>query len=317
MRVSPISFYRQPNFKSSRIVKATNESKEVPTVRPIETEDFENIGVRPAIIKTFWRKPELKPLEKHNDYNANLSKLNSYIVNTSAHENFDGYPITYNDLCKNYGDMHTVIHHYQKPRELVQYYADYFNEVLRSEPNGNETTDHIIANLDYKIDFDMLGMSESDLNLRDKARFAALFDFWSVTLEGKPRNGFERPAFVRSPEEYLDILSKDDKRYDSIIFEANLLLGFRFTEEEKNADNELQKVLDAEYEQMVKDRKKLPFGDRGAKPVTLRSPINRSRALVRHRLQRMNKEQEKIEAMIKDSEDMQKLWYDFIGGYYD
>lgn len=305
MRVS-LNLYNQaqPNFTQHRIIK-NNEKKAsaVESVNPY-TVDVKDADLRPSIITYHWSRPISDP--KKYDYNLYLDELNSYIVNTSPRESFDPYPETYERLQQGcLGIMNSVILFYETPKDLVQYYSDYCNRAIRrGQVGGNGALGEMLSNLEFKIDFDMLGLNKDDLSLRDKVKFGALFDFWSVTPDGQPRNGYEKPDFVRSAEEYMELFSMEDaqKRYGLFEPEFAAIKG-RFSSELLKKDDEIQKELDTERKEQLKLRKESPFFQRTEPPLRAYSPVNTMKQITKRRVQGALKA---IEDQ-KREEELQKL----------
>ncbi len=334
MRVS-LNLYTGLNYKINFNGNKKDNAKEdiqKDVFRPREIDENEEAVFRPAVIKYPWidmsdfrfyqlDKSAKKSEDETPDYVSNIAKLNSYIINTSPHEEFDGYPSNYDALSEDYENFNGPILTMKSPRQLVQYYSDFIHKALRFNPiTGGLVTKDILNELEYKIDFEALGIDKSDLSLRDKVKFAALFDFWSVTPNGEPREGYERPDFVKSPKQYVDKLL-DIGWVDTALQEAKRFKK-RYTYEVRKADDDLQKLLDEEYQQVLKERTERPRAYRGYTPNKYYSPLNLEIAILTSRssaleAERRAKELAAAPPAYDPNLDMAKAWHEFLGGEWD
>ena len=306
MRVSLNLYNRpQPNFTQHGIIK-NDEKKTAVTDENMDSyaSDVKDAYLSPSIITYHWYEPKSEP--KQYDYSLYLDELNSYIINTSPRESFDPYPETFEKLRQwRQGIMNSVILFYESPRDLVQYYSDYCNRLIRrGEIPGDGALSEMISDLECKIDFDMLGLNKDDLSLRDKVKFGALFDFWSVTPDGQPRNGYKKPDFVRSAEEYMELFSMKDAEQRHKLFEPEFAaIKGRFSSELLKKDDEIQKELDAERKEQLRLRKEMPFFQRTEQPLRAYSPVNTMKNITTRRKQAAI---DAIEAK-KREEELEKL----------
>jgi len=266
--------------------------------------------------------PDLRPGTKDRyDYNKNLMILNSYIMNTSPHEEFHPFPLKPGELT-DYTKLDKVIHYFDNPRELVQYYTDYLDTRIRYDDEKDEIMEAATADLIEKINFDMLGIDFTGLTRTDQVKLAALFDFWSVTPDGEPRNGHKKPEFVRSTREYFERLQKSNM-HGSVKRDKDHLLGSRIGAEKRKADDKIQKAYDEEYDQAVRARKELPIFRRGPRPVRRLSPLNKYLDDINAELLRISKEASRSGSYVSSSSSrsseysVEQLWHEFAGGELD
>ncbi len=324
MRVS-LNLYKQPMFRgtSAAGVKDGSISKKADRAADaVNTTDDTAANPLPGAAEVASIRHGVLPRKKDKyDYNKNLEILNLYIMNTSPHEEFHTFPLKPEEMT-DYKNFDKVIHYFQNPRELVQYYTDFFDTRIRYGDEKNKIMKAATDDLMAKINFDMLGIDYMGLTSTDKVKLAALFDFWSVTLDGKPRNGHERPEFVRSTREYFKRLERGNM-YGSVKRDKDHLLGSRIGKEERKADDKIQKAYDEEYEQAVKARKERSIFRRGPRPVRKLSPLNKFLDDINVELMEIARKASRSSSYTSSGSsydpnlDMAKAWHEFLGGEWD
>lgn len=325
MRVS-LSLYRQPNFASSRIIQ--KESKEAENIKPDEfvcidnVEDSEASGFIPVVIPAYrFYEPVLKP-KKPLDFDANIELLNSYIVGTEPHEDFDPYPVTKEELIQDeVVAISKVALKCKSPRELVQYYTDYYYDITKNSGGNDNKMRNFTFAIEDKIDFDKLGLNVEDMSVAEKMKFAALYDFWGVRLEGSERNGHKRPDFIKSPAEFLEDYTLQEINYPHYLKFLEDVKK-RLCPEQREEAKKFDEAVKIELEQQKKEIKRdIPFILRNLKPIKTPSAIGRMEQAVQQRHNELApKCTPKYVTYAPEYDpdlDMAKAWHEFIGGEWD
>ena len=222
MRVS-LNLYRYPNFSGSRIIK--KDSEEARNIKPDElvlapgSKDGKAMGLRSVVVSPFrFYEPVYKP-KKPVDSDKNLELVNSYIIGTEPHEDFDPYPVTFEELEQaRVPALGKVAMKCKSPRELVQYYSDYYYDICKKYGNDNSLMNDFLLELESKVRLDMLGLNIDEMSVSEKMKIAALYNFWGVRIEAPDRDGYERPDFIKSPAEFLDEYTQQSRHFSRFKF---------------------------------------------------------------------------------------------------
>lgn len=326
MRVS-LNLYRQQNFASSRIIrkedlKSDNVNAEAKMIRIPDTEPAALIH-RSVILPEYaiWRPPF--DVEKVIDYDANLEQLNSYIAGIDPHEEFNPSPLTLETLKANPQDaLNRIIFTAKSPKELVQYYTDYCYSLTKKNGEKNTGLESLMFLLDVKIDFEALGINPDELSISDKVKFLALYDYWAASMDGAPRNGYKKPAFIKSPAEFLEDYTLDGLGYS--YFDTEITKAFkRVSPEEKKRVMAEVRAIAAEYKAHKAERKKEnPPLFRPMPPIRPLTIPERTEAAAHMRAARIlanaaAARQSEASTEYDPNLDMAKAWHEFLGGEWD
>lgn len=153
------------------------------------------------------------------------------------------------------------------PRELTEYIKGLKRKVVEHDLKRNAPYDQkiedarnivrdTILHIDCKIDFRSLGIDPDKLTEDEKIEYGSKFAFWSTSFDGLKRSGFERPYYVRSAREYINLLEEQHPLYAADEFGD---IVKRFSERERNADKRIQDSYDADYKRAFNEYQRLPF----------------------------------------------------------
>ncbi len=162
-----------------------------------------------------------------------------------------------------------VVLAFDTPEALAKYVKKLDNRVKAYEStNGGydpeidaskDIVEDIISFIDCKIDFQRLGINSKSLSKDELIDYGSQFAFWTTNLNGKPRNNRERPAAVRSTNEYIKLVQDRYPICAAAEFE-NLIE--RLPSDVLKQDRKMQDGYDAEYQKAHYDYRTLPFSQR-------------------------------------------------------
>ena len=325
MRVS-LNLYRYPNFSGSRIIK--KDSEEARNIKPDElvlapgSKDGKAMGLRSVVVSPFRVYKPKKPV----DSDKNLELVNSYIIGTEPHEDFDPYPVTFEELEQDrVTALGKVAMKCKSPRELVQYYSDYYYDICKKYGNDNSLMNDFLLELESKVRLDMLGLNIDEMSVSEKMKIAALYNFWGVRIEAPDRDGYERPDFIKSPAEFLDEYTQQSRHFSRFKFfldQAMRHICPEQKEEAKRFDEMIDKEMKEQREEIKKSKANVSFITRNLfHPVRTPSILGRTEKAVQQRYDKLEPEfrpREVTYAPEYDPDlDMNRAWHEFIGGEWD
>lgn len=121
---------------------------------------------------------------------------------------------------------------------------------------AKETVQKITAKIDSKIDFKSLGVNPHSLTDEELIEYGAEFAFWTTSLDGKKRNGLERPFYVRSALEYIELIENEYPLFAAFEFKDIIA---RMPKSITEADKRQQEEYDLQYKKAYADYQRLPF----------------------------------------------------------
>lgn len=161
------------------------------------------------------------------------------------------------------------------PEELAEHIMALKRKVLEHDLRKNAPYDpkieharnivrDTILHIDCKIDFRSLGVNPDKLTEDEKIEYGSKFAFWTTSFDGAKRGKFERPYYVRSAHEYIDLLEERHPLYAAEEFGD---IVKRFSERERNADKRIQDAYDADYKRTLSEYQRLPFSRKLTVPM--------------------------------------------------
>jgi len=162
-----------------------------------------------------------------------------------------------------------VVLMYDTPEKLTEYLTGLYYRVREYDttPGGYDETAElardvladIVLFLDCKVDLKRLGINAEKMPDLEKIEYGAQFAFFTTNLEGANRNGFVRPGYIRSANEYVKLVENEHPLFAAGEFSDIMK---RLPKGKLESDKRIQDGYDAEYKRACADYKRRSFTDR-------------------------------------------------------
>lgn len=236
------------------------------------------MGAKMNINFNFYNKPTFKA--NYSPYGSwkKPSQSGKYKVNRPLIQGVAASSLN-NSNSTSVRDLSDIVLKCDNPQDLVRYTKEIYKKISTyNRQYGSHSPNlaqekgiiaDVIANIESKIDFQRLGIKPDELKIEELIEYGSEFAFWTTSLDGSRRNGFERPSYVRNAAEYVELVEIKDAHEARAEFKKIIK---RLPQNVVQADKELQGKYDIEYDKALLEYQRLPY----ARKLTTPEPVRKS-----------------------------------------